>query len=202
MDLMSSNPCVTSESVNVPLANQPPTIEAQGKTYSLPQLIFGAIQSQNFMTQLVPILTNAISPTLQSAIQSAFQNLTDTIENQSKQISTLSQKLKAAEESNQDLQKQIWYLEETVDDLEQYGRRNSFRFHNCPITDGNRRDVNTDKIVTAICKESLNINLSEDNISRSHIIGKPNSRGNIQIICKLKNWKTKNTVYQSIFVYL
>ena len=56
MDLTSSNPCVTSESVNVPLANQPPTIEAQGKTYSLAQLIFGAIQSQNFMTQLVPVL--------------------------------------------------------------------------------------------------------------------------------------------------
>ena len=59
------------------------------------------------------------------------------------------------------------------------------------------RDVNTDKIVTAICKKSLNINLSEDDISRSHIIVKPNSGGNIQIICKLKNWKIKNTVYQS-----
>ena len=59
------------------------------------------------------------------------------------------------------------------------------------------RDVNTEKIVTAICKESLNINLSEDDISRSHIIGKPTRRGNIQIICKLKNWKIKNTVYQS-----
>ena len=59
------------------------------------------------------------------------------------------------------------------------------------------RDVNTDKIVTAICKESLNINLSEDDISWSHIIGKPNSRGNIQIKCKLKNWKIKKTVHQS-----
>ena len=61
------------------------------------------------MTQLVPLLTNAITPTLQSVIQSAFQNLVDTIENQSKQISAWSQKLKTAEESNQDLQKQIWY---------------------------------------------------------------------------------------------
>ena len=69
MDLTSSNPCVTSESVNVPLANQPPTIEAQGKTYSLPQLNFGAIQSQNFMTQIVTVITNAITPTLQSATQ-------------------------------------------------------------------------------------------------------------------------------------
>ena len=69
MDLTSSNSCVISESVNVPLANQSPTIEAQGKTYSLSQLIVGAIQSQNFMTQLVPVLTNAFTPTLQSAKQ-------------------------------------------------------------------------------------------------------------------------------------
>ena len=69
MDLTSSNPCVISESVNVPLANQPPTIEAQGKTYSLPQLNFGGIQSQNLMTQIVPFITNEITPTLQSAIQ-------------------------------------------------------------------------------------------------------------------------------------
>ena len=70
------------------------------------------------MTQLVPVLTNAITPTLHSVIQTAFQNLADTIENQSKQISAWFQKVKAAEVSNQDLQKQIWYLEETVDDLE------------------------------------------------------------------------------------
>ena len=96
-----------SESVNVKLANQLPTIEAQSKTNSLPKLIFGAIQSQNFITPLAPYTTNTITPTLLRAIQSALQNLTDTIENQSKQISTLSQKLKAAKESNQDLQKQI-----------------------------------------------------------------------------------------------
>ena len=75
MDLTSSNPCVTSVSVNVPLANQMPTIEARGKTYSLPQLIFGAIQRQNFMTQLVPVLTNAITRTLQSAFNQRSKTL-------------------------------------------------------------------------------------------------------------------------------
>ena len=40
------------------------------------------------------------------------------------------------------------------------------------------------KIVTVICKKSLNINLSKDDISRSHI--KPNSRG-IMLIEKLEN---------------
>ena len=87
----------------------------------------------------------------------------------------------------QNLQKQIWYLEETVDDLEQFGRRNSLRFHNCLITDGNIRYGNIDKIVTAIRKESLNINLSEDDIIMPHIIGKPDSRAILQIICKMKN---------------
>ena len=74
----------------VQLANQLPTIEAQGKTYSLPKLLFGAIKSRNFITPLAPYTTNAITPTILRAIQSALENLSDTIENQSKQISTVT----------------------------------------------------------------------------------------------------------------
>jgi hypothetical protein len=46
-----------------------------------------------------------------------------------------------------------------------------------------------------LCKNKLNIDLTEDDISRSHPISKPNKNGNIQIICKFKNWKIKNNVY-------
>lgn len=41
----------------------------------------------------------------------------------------------------------------------------------------------------------MGVELSGDDISRSHPIGKPNNRGNIQIISKFKNWKVKNNVY-------
>lgn len=35
------------------------------------------------MTQLVPVLANAIAPTIQAVIQPAFKDLTDTIQKQS-----------------------------------------------------------------------------------------------------------------------
>ena len=91
------------------------------------------------------------------------------------------------EDTNKDLQKQIWRLEETVDDLEQYGRRNSLRFHNCPPPGEHN---STDNVVISICKEKFNLDLQEDGIFRSHPIGKTKANGSIQIICRFKNWKS------------
>lgn len=70
-------------STDFPGTQQLPLIETHGKTYSLPDLIFNAIQNQNFMTQLVPVLANAIAHTIQAVIQPAFKDLTDTIQKQS-----------------------------------------------------------------------------------------------------------------------
>ena len=78
-----------------------------------------------------------------------------------------------------------------MDDLEQYLRRNSLRFPNRPFPEGSIRYVNTDHIITAICKEYLNIDLSEDYVSQAYITGKPYSKGNIQIMYKMKKIKNK-----------
>lgn len=40
-------------STDFPGTQQLPLIETHGKTYSLPDLIFNAIQNQNFMTQFL-----------------------------------------------------------------------------------------------------------------------------------------------------
>lgn len=73
-----------------------------------------------------------------------------------------------------------------MDDLEQYGRRNSLRLPSRPFQEGSIRYVNTDHIITAICKEYLNIDLSEDYISQAYLLGKPYSKGNIQIMYNMK----------------
>lgn len=126
------------------------------------------------------------------AVQSVFQKLNSTIQEQAKEITDLKKSLEKAEETKTDLQKQIWCLEESVDDLEQYGRRNSLRFHNCPVHTGT---LDTDCMVIDLCKDKLGIQLTEEDIFRSHPIGKPNRNGNIQIICRFKNWKVKNKVF-------
>jgi hypothetical protein len=114
------------------------------------------------------------------------------IESQKNQIETLSSNLIEQEETNKDLQKQIWRSEETVDDLEQYRRRNSLRFHSCPPLGAHN---STDNVVISICKEKFNLDLQEDDIFHSHSIGKTKANGSIQIICSFKNWKIKNSVY-------
>ncbi|MES1921556.1 hypothetical protein MHBO_003085 [Bonamia ostreae] len=68
--------------------------------------------------------------------------------------------LDEAKESNSDLQKYMWYLKESLDDLEQCARRNNLRFHNKNM----RLDTYT--IMINLCKSELNIDLPD--IFRSH----------------------------------
>jgi hypothetical protein len=152
------------------------------------------------MNQLVPVIADSLKPVIAEAVQSAFailhktiQDQTKTTDTQSKHIDKLSKQLSECYNVNQDLQNQLWRVQDTVDDLEQYGRRNSLRFHNCHVPQGN----NTDDIIISISKERLGIELQDDDISRSHQIGKPNRKGNVQIICKFKNWKIKNKIYRA-----
>lgn len=171
---------------------QIPIIRTEGQSYSLPELIFTSMCDPSFIEQLVPVLATAIAPSIEMAVQSVFQKLNSTIQEQAKEITELKKSLEKAEETKRDLQKQIWCLEETVDDLEQYGRRNSLRFHNCPVPTGT---LDTDCMIIDLCKDKLGIQLTEEDIFRSHPIGKPNRNGNIQIICRFKNWKVKNKVF-------
>lgn len=198
---MASPTTPSPRTPNPSTQDQPPFFQAQGKTFSLPDIIFGAFKNQNLVNQLAPVLAEAIMPTLKSAVESAFQSLNDTIKSQSetidkqnREIVTLHDKLKNAEKSNQDLQQQIWGLEESMDELEQYSRRTSLRFHNCPQPNSNN---STDSIIKDICREKLGIQITENDIFRSHPIGNRNNHGGIQIICRFQNWKTKNTVYKA-----
>lgn len=189
--------CIETPTDIPKLDPHPPLIQSEGQTYSLPTLIYIAMCDKGFMTTLVPMLASAITPSIERAVQTVFQQLTDTIKSQSDEIQKLKKQLCDATESNADLQNQIWELEESVDDLEQYGRRISLRFHNRPIPSElqqSGKSLDTDSIVLNICKK-MRVELTGDDISRSHHIGKPNNRGKIQIISKFKNWKVKNKMY-------
>jgi exosome complex exonuclease DIS3/RRP44 len=121
-----------------------------------------------------------------------IQKQAETIEKQNQQISDLTERLDDAEKSNQDLQHQIWGLEESVEEQEQYSRRTSLRFHNCP----NNED-NTDNTIISLCKDRLGMQLNYTDILRSHPIGRPNRNGKIQIICRFQNWKVKNDIFRN-----
>jgi hypothetical protein len=92
--------------------------------------------------------------------------------------------------SNHDFVRVIFDLES----LQQYGRRNSLRFHNVPMNSDNIQG--TDGLVLKVCKDHLGVELKIDDIDQSHIIGNiTNGKG--QIICRLRNWKIKNKIYSN-----
>ena len=57
------------------------------------------------------------------------------------------------------------------------------------------KDADTDDIVVDICKNKLKVDITKDDINRSHPVGKP-KHGKSQIICRLRNWKVKNAIYK------
>ena len=109
-------------------------------------------------------------------------------------------------------EERINFLEQNVDQLEQYGRRSSLRFHRVKIpptkiSEASKNtlqihkgvhQLDTEQLVVSICNEKMNVSppITTNDIERSHLIGLVRD-GYGQILCKFKHWKTKQRVYKS-----
>lgn len=101
-------------------------------------------------------------------------------------------------------QRRIETTENQIDELEQYSRRASLRFKNVPIDKiptrhlrGDRPTLDTDACILNICNRDLNIPVNREDIDRSHVLGKPDSRGRVSIICKFINYRTRSSIFYS-----
>ena len=83
-------------------------------------------------------------------------------------------------------------LTDKLDDLEQYGRRNSVRMYNidCAPYGNNCFDA-----VVDILHSKLKVSVGPNDIDRCHPVGKPNANGHKPIIVKFKNYNAKREVY-------
>ena len=93
-----------------------------------------------------------------------------------------------------ELKQRVDDLEFGLDDLEQYGRRTSLRFHNVPVDQIQNGD--TDSTVFKICSD-MEITITSDDINRSHPIGRKTRNNRVQIICRFRKWKIKNKIYRA-----
>jgi hypothetical protein len=137
-------------------------------------------------------LKNIITSAVAEAVSNALKPLIDMIQSQGETITCLQQDNTTLRQDNANLCKYIIHLSEQTEELEQYGRRTSLRFHNVPMRDIDKQ--RTDNIIVDIVKNKMiMINFSVDDNNRSHIVGNIN-QGKGQIICRLRNWK--NNIYQ------
>jgi hypothetical protein len=97
-------------------------------------------------------------------------------------------------QENDDLKHEVNVLHNKIEELEQYARRASLRFHNVPMTQGDLPQ--TDGLIVNILNDKLGLAqpLTENDINRSHII-RPLNNGKGQLICRFRNWKVKNSIF-------
>ncbi|KAK3106950.1 hypothetical protein FSP39_003755 [Pinctada imbricata] len=178
-----------------------------GTQIDLSGVIINLLHNQLFIngitTILTPVLSQALCPNLQSSINDAIKDAVQPLNDQIKQLTTKvddnEKQIKKLSDENDKLRSELNIAFERVDraeadieELEQYGRRTSLRFHNVEVADTN----NTDDEIVKLCKEKLQVDITPDDINRSHPIGRKNRHGKYQLICRFKNWKIKNKIYR------
>jgi hypothetical protein len=91
-------------------------------------------------------------------------------------------------------------LEVRLEHQEQYSRRTSLRFHNIDVPVDDRghiiHPVITDDIIVDICNNKLKLDISTNDISRSHVIGKVRN-GKSQVIVRFLSYRCREKVYNS-----
>lgn len=180
--------------------------KTQGQSYNMDDLIKSTLLKEPVLESIVPNiygkvmtkaevhLKNIITSAVAEAVTNAVKPLIDMIHRQGETITCLQQDNTTLRQDNANLRRDVIHLSEQIEELEQYGRRTSLRFHNVPMRDIDKQ--RTDNIIVDIVKSKMKmINFSVDDINRSHIIGNIN-QGKGQIICRLRNWKIKNSIYQ------
>ena len=187
-------------------------LQLEGVTYDLGEVIKTVITGKD----VAEAIAAAMIPTLTVMFDKMLSPLKEKVDAQNKELSsmrttidgqlatikqlktnnvTLSCQLRNAESQIKDLQGE-------VDDVEQYSRRSSLRFHRVPIpaaTSGEgMKIINTDDIVLDICNNKLKLSppISAQDIDRSHPIGRPKD-GKMIVLCKFNRWSVKNQVYKN-----
>ncbi|PJE77360.1 hypothetical protein CI610_03718 [invertebrate metagenome] len=197
-DISTSTPMadVSSTESNVPSHNAltaPPS--------GVPQQLYSQILSQG-NPQMVPMFQNfnPLQPTpgyghtstgisdhdvqrIASAVRNLLLDDINTIVD--KHINPIVNRLTTLEAENTELRLKL-------DDLEQYGRRSLVRFSGLPE---NENENTTNLVLDAVT--ACGIDLTSDDIERSHRVGKPGKGKPRQIIMRLKSVDTKFKLLKS-----
>ena len=150
------------------------------------------MSSPSFLGTFAPVLAQALGPYVASSVQNAVQALTARVTKLEGDLQCKNKTINDLVAANENLHARLLDAEIAHEELEQYGRRNSLRFHNVKIP---AEAKDTDEVILKLCEEKLQVTITKDDIHGSHPIGKPNKEKKSQIICRFKNWKVKHSVF-------
>ena len=128
--------------------------------------------------------------------------VTESLDALSKKIDELETEIKNKDEKIQLLENRVEILEEEkesqgkeIDDLEQYSRRNCLLLHGVVKTNAEC----TDDIIIKTCAEELGIDVKQEDLDRSHRLGKVKRNDNKPrpIIVKFARYAVRNKVFSN-----
>ena len=128
--------------------------------------------------------------------------VTESLDALSKKIDELETEIKNKDEKIQLLENRVEILEEEkesqgkeIDDLEQYSRRNCLLLHGVVKTNAEC----TDDIIIKTCAEELGIDVKQEDLDRSHRLGKVKRNDNKPrpIVVKFARYAVRNKVFSS-----
>ena len=92
------------------------------------------------------------------------------------------------------IQKKIGLLEDEIDSLQQYSRRTCLLVHGVKET----KDENTDNVVMDVIESKLNVELSQNDIGRTHRLGrKTNGEKPRPLIVRFATYRPRKKVFDS-----
>ena len=146
-----------------------------------------ALCSEEVLKAIVKAVTDSILERVTQQVYAAIKMDTEQSDN----------KVRDLEKQVSQLKKDLSDINRSMEEQEQYSRRNCLRFHG--ITEARGED--TDKLVSDVISEHLEIDLSPGDIDRSHRIMPRNKSTNEAtkkcIIVKFASYNTRQKVYQA-----
>ena len=161
---------------------------------------------------MAPVITSAINEAVASAVLKLETSVIKPLQDQNKKLilkvkeseeiirsknELLSQKneqISKLQTEVEQLTKSTSKLTDKLDDLEQYGRRNSVRMHNVNCAPFNNNCLDA---VVDVLANKLKVAVGPQDIERCHPVGKAKANGLRPIIVKFKSYGAKHEVYSS-----
>ena len=128
-----------------------------------------------------------------TSMSDRFDKFEEALKEKEDKIKELEDRINSLEEKNEDLITKNHDFCIKIDDLEQYSRRNCLLLHGVKEDD----EENTDEIVLRTVAEEIGIEINEQDIDRTHRLGKPNRKDGKPrpIIVKFTRYAVRNKVY-------
>ena len=188
------------------------------------EMVTQALKQKSVLEELAPVLSDLLAPVIKSTMDTAIALLQDsvinpllvankelvetvksqkdTITSQNNQITDQNVKIKSVEFQLDSTTRKCHSLEADLNDLQQYGRRNSLRINNFPTKGTPDEFQLTDQVCHFINSSVFKIDMlgdvsdsscriTPDDIERCHPVGPKNSK---QILVKFSRYHTKTRV--------